>query len=310
MRTFDLRPGARVYVPRGVTHAYWFLAESLLLDLGTEAFDPLDCETDPILREGGELVKDLTLRTLREGGELVKDPTVADQAQPTGAAHPGPRPVILLVGGPGTRLRRVFDGPKCLAPVNGVPFLGYLLSDLLRVRVLGQTENIWVSTGREDQQVRDYVRLWGPCVSVYRDEVGAKSEILGLLSVLRQSEGLGMWSRVGSMVVNGDTFVHLVNPGGTFQRMVNRAPKDGASAVLLCDRVGEHVGISYLPPELLYSLLDNPDVGQGNISSLPHVVEPLESPEEWYIDIGTPEGLARAQELLSGFPGLPEATPW
>src|SRR3990167_43597 len=41
VRTFDLRPGARVYVPRGVTHAYWFLAESLLLDLGTEAFDQI-----------------------------------------------------------------------------------------------------------------------------------------------------------------------------------------------------------------------------------------------------------------------------
>jgi len=40
-------------------------------------------------------------------------------------------PAFILVGGFGTRLRSVYDeGPKAMAPINGLPFLGYLLKFL------------------------------------------------------------------------------------------------------------------------------------------------------------------------------------
>ena len=39
--------------------------------------------------------------------------------------------VIILAGGLGTRLRsEIKNIPKCMAPVNGKPFLWYLLKDL------------------------------------------------------------------------------------------------------------------------------------------------------------------------------------
>ena len=40
-------------------------------------------------------------------------------------------PVLILSGGLGTRLRSDYaDGPKALAPVDGRPFLSYLLERL------------------------------------------------------------------------------------------------------------------------------------------------------------------------------------
>ena len=39
---------------------------------------------------------------------------------------------IVLAGGLGTRLRSVVpDLPKCMAPINGTPFLSYLIDHLL-----------------------------------------------------------------------------------------------------------------------------------------------------------------------------------
>ena len=38
---------------------------------------------------------------------------------------------IILAGGLGTRLRSVVsDLPKCMAPVNGIPFLDYVIAHL------------------------------------------------------------------------------------------------------------------------------------------------------------------------------------
>lgn len=60
-------------------------------------------------------------------------------------------PVVILCGGFGTRLRTVVsDTPKVLAPVNGKPFLGYVI-DHLREQGLG--ESIWLSTGYLADQV-------------------------------------------------------------------------------------------------------------------------------------------------------------
>ena len=43
---------------------------------------------------------------------------------------------IVLAGGLGTRLKEVLPGiPKCMAPVNGKPFLTYVLDYLLRQNI-------------------------------------------------------------------------------------------------------------------------------------------------------------------------------
>jgi len=60
-------------------------------------------------------------------------------------------PVMVLVGGLGTRLRSAYaDGPKVLAPISGKPFLAYLLklladAGLYRVdrAMVGRRKSAW-----------------------------------------------------------------------------------------------------------------------------------------------------------------------
>ena len=63
--------------------------------------------------------------------------------------------VIVLAGGLGTRLRSVVhEIPKCLAPVDGKPFLGYLLDWLCQYPV----KHVVFSVGYLREQVIDYVQ--------------------------------------------------------------------------------------------------------------------------------------------------------
>lgn len=62
--------------------------------------------------------------------------------------------VIVLAGGLGTRLRSVVkEIPKCLAPIAGRPFLGYLLDWLVNQGV----EHVVFSVGYLREQVISYV---------------------------------------------------------------------------------------------------------------------------------------------------------
>lgn len=60
---------------------------------------------------------------------------------------------IILAGGFGTRLRSVVaDKPKALAPINGRPFLEYLLDHL----IAGGVENFVFSVGYRAPQIEEY----------------------------------------------------------------------------------------------------------------------------------------------------------
>jgi len=61
---------------------------------------------------------------------------------------------IILAGGLGTRLRSVVsDVPKCMAPVNGVPFIHFIVTYLKKEGV----ERIIFSLGYKSEMVIDYV---------------------------------------------------------------------------------------------------------------------------------------------------------
>lgn len=61
---------------------------------------------------------------------------------------------IILAGGLGTRLQSVVeDKPKCLAPIDGKPFLHYLLLQIQRYHF----RNIIFSVGYKKEMVKDYL---------------------------------------------------------------------------------------------------------------------------------------------------------
>lgn len=66
--------------------------------------------------------------------------------------------VIILAGGLGTRLRSVVsEVPKCMAPVNGKPFLYYLLTALSQYQI----KKVVLSVGYKREYIMDWVQEHG-----------------------------------------------------------------------------------------------------------------------------------------------------
>ena len=71
---------------------------------------------------------------------------------------------IILAGGLGTRLRSaVPDLPKCMAPINGVPFISYLIDNLKNEGVtnfifsLGYKSELFISLLEEKLPMKNYL---------------------------------------------------------------------------------------------------------------------------------------------------------
>ena len=71
---------------------------------------------------------------------------------------------IILAGGLGTRLRSaVPDLPKCMAPINGVPFISYLIDNLINEGVtkfifsLGYKSELFISLLEEKLPIKNYL---------------------------------------------------------------------------------------------------------------------------------------------------------
>lgn len=108
------------------------------------------------------------------------------------------REVIILAGGLGTRLREVIsDVPKCLAPINGVPFLSYLIQYLEKQKV---TRFIF-SIGYKGQLVEDFIAL---NYSYLDYTISSEKEPLGTGGAIKKALNYSKSDNV--FVLNGDTF--------------------------------------------------------------------------------------------------------
>ena len=108
--------------------------------------------------------------------------------------------VIILAGGLGTRLRSVVaDLPKCMAPVNGKPFLAYLLEYLSQCPV----RKVVLSVGYLHEIVMDWVEQHKDDYSFvieYAIETSPLGTGGGIRLAMRQCEAETV------CVMNGDTF--------------------------------------------------------------------------------------------------------
>ena len=105
--------------------------------------------------------------------------------------------IVLLVGGQGTRLRSLInDRPKAMAPVNGRPFLYYLLEQL----VFFGASHVILCTGYKGRQIREYFAgNHGPLQLHYSQEPYP----MGTGGALRYCSELIRTDNV--MVMNGDS---------------------------------------------------------------------------------------------------------
>ncbi|HVZ96010.1 MAG TPA: nucleotidyltransferase family protein [Chitinophagaceae bacterium] len=111
---------------------------------------------------------------------------------------------IILAGGLGTRLRSVVsDVPKCMAPVNGNPFLYYVLSHL---RKEGITDFIF-SLGYKSGDIIDYIESSSDQLTIKNYQFSTEKEPLGTGGAIRLA--LEKTSGENVIIVNGDTLFSI-----------------------------------------------------------------------------------------------------
>lgn len=215
---------------------------------------------------------------------------------------------IILAGGLGTRLRSVTgEVPKCLAPVDGKPFLQYLLEWLSRYEV----KHVVFSVGYLREQVIAFVesRSWPFDISyaIEKEPLGTGG---GIRLALRQCRGKQVY------VFNGDTFFNVDLKALPFTAPVTLALKpmrdfDRYGAV---DWDGDLVTGFQEKKHCSEGLINGGvyaiDRSQLDMSLFPkkfsfetEVLEPLSDyglvagvvQDGYFIDIGVPEDYARAQ---------------
>ena len=107
--------------------------------------------------------------------------------------------VVIVAGGSGTRLRPVFaDLPKVMAPVNGKPFLGYLLCQL---RGFG-ARRVTLALGYLSKAVQEYVNSYSG--NGMRISAHVEPEPRGTGGAVR--EVLPFVESKYALIMNGDAF--------------------------------------------------------------------------------------------------------
>lgn len=108
---------------------------------------------------------------------------------------------IILAGGFGTRLQSVVqDVPKPMAPINGKPFLAFLLDSLSKQAV----RKIILSTGYRHKVIENYFKN---CYKGMKIVYSVEQEPLGTGGAILKA--LGKATNRNVFVINGDTFLQL-----------------------------------------------------------------------------------------------------
>ena len=111
------------------------------------------------------------------------------------------REVIILAGGFGKRLLDVVsDVPKCLAPINGTPFLDYLIKYLQKYGI----SRLILSLGYKSDFVISYINEFHPHIDV---TFVIEDSPLGTGGAIKAS--LKEVKTKNVLVVNGDTFFNI-----------------------------------------------------------------------------------------------------
>lgn len=223
---------------------------------------------------------------------------------------------IILAGGLGTRLRsRLTDLPKAMAPTAGRPFLEYLLDRL----VAAGADRVILSIGHLRQVILDRIpENYRGLHVVFAPEESP----LGTGGAIRQA--LLHAQEPSVLVMNGDTFADV-----DYSAMLRRHISSGTAITMAVARVEDtaRYGGVFVENELVSGFVEKGKTGPGWINagvyvlardfpwpeSLParfsfeqDILMPLVTKlrpaafpyRGFFLDIGVPEDLDRAQTLL------------
>ncbi len=248
--------------------------------------------------------------------------------------HPGNSPgeglpALLLVGGLGTRLRSVLSSkPKPLAPIGDIPFLELLV---LQLRSQG-IRRLVMCTGFQGEQIEEELgdgSKWDVTI-----EYSQESRPLGTAGAIKHAAGL-LSEASDFLVLNGDSFLEI-----DFSQLIRFHRERKGWASIAVRRVADAArygtvevdeqsrvvcfsekrglfkpglingGIYVFKREVLRHLRGGPTSLEKDV--LPRLIEhgtfALEQ-SGMFIDIGTPEDYARAQELYQRLSEVAVSTP-
>jgi D-glycero-alpha-D-manno-heptose 1-phosphate guanylyltransferase len=108
--------------------------------------------------------------------------------------------LIILAGGLGTRLRSVVsDLPKCMAPVNGKPFLAYVIDYFQQQGIT----NFIFSLGYKHEMIIEYLDEFATHHSPFTIHYSIEEEPLGTGGAIKKA--CSLTSSANVFVTNGDT---------------------------------------------------------------------------------------------------------
>lgn len=136
---------------------------------------------------------------------------------------------IILAGGRGERLKSVVsDVPKPLAPVNGVPFLDYLLEQL---KAFHDITRVILAIGYKASQIKEYYKkipISFPFSLIFSEE--DENNPLGTGGALKKAFSLNVKSP--AFIFNGDSFFDI-----DLQKMYHHHLQKKAELTIACRHV-------------------------------------------------------------------------
>lgn len=108
---------------------------------------------------------------------------------------------IILAGGFGTRLSHIVsDVPKPMAPINGIPFLNYILEYLLENGIT----RVILAVGYKKEIIKEYYRDKYKNIEIIYSE---ENTPLGTGGAIKQA--LGYTKEESVFIINGDTYFNV-----------------------------------------------------------------------------------------------------
>ncbi len=192
--------------------------------------------------------------------------------------------VIILAGGLGTRLRSaVPDLPKCMAPVNGKPFLGYVIDYFLQQGA----ERFILSLGYKQEAITEYITSAYPSLSV---QFVIENEPLGTGGAIQlaSKEARGHYA----FITNGDTLFSV-----DLQQLLNQRKNCVCSLSLKPMQQFERYGVVEIDTNgLIKSFKEKQYYEEGFINGGLYL---LDIPT--FLSLGLPEKFSFEKEYLEAF---------
>ena len=230
--------------------------------------------------------------------------------------------VVILAGGLGTRIKDTLGAtPKLLAPINGVPFLDYVIH---RLKIFG-ARRLVLGLGHLAGAVEDYLHNHPPDGITLVTSV--EPEPLGTAGALRHVAGYIESDPV--LIMNGDSFFAAdlcgfvdghqqsgavgsllaayiedtrrfgrlsLSTKGRIEAFLEKDPSTSGPGVI-------NAGVYLFSAAMIERIctLEGPSLERDVFEALPPGTLNAVIGEGPFIDIGTPEDLARAEEVLKPF---------